>query len=95
MPLVYWCLVVGLGVFSTLTLKFSYLSFSMIICLCHCLQNLPVLSEEEEIRVKQVIDQLKEQASKRRLMMYQYFKDYDRVSIYGMPSSKQSSLSET
>ena len=45
-------------------------------------QNLPVLSEEEESQVMQVIMRLSDQVLKKRLMMYQYFKDYDRVGIH-------------
>ena len=42
-------------------------------------QNLPQLTAEEESRVSGVLAKLAEQVQKRRLMMYQYFKDYDRV----------------
>ena len=44
-------------------------------------RNLPVLTEEEEIHVNDILNALADQVRKRRLMMYQYFKDYDRVSV--------------
>lgn len=43
-------------------------------------QNLNYLSEKEEARVEEILRQISDQVKKRRIMMYQYFKDYDRVS---------------
>ena len=42
-------------------------------------QNLETLTQEEERQVRDVLTDLSEQVQKRRLMVYQYFKDYDRV----------------
>ena len=46
------------------------------------LQGLAVLTPEEDARLGIVLGQLRDQASRRRLMMYQYFKDYDRVGYF-------------
>ena len=43
------------------------------------LQTIGTLTENEEGRLQQVLDKIKEQVKERRIMMYQYFKDYDRV----------------
>lgn len=45
-------------------------------------RNLPILSDIEENRVRSIINLLSEQVQQRRLMMYQYFKDYDRGKGY-------------
>ena len=38
------------------------------------------MTEAEEHQVEDILMTLADQVRKRRLMMYQYFKDYDRVS---------------
>lgn len=45
-------------------------------------RNLPVLTEEEELHINDILNALADQVRKRRLMMYQYFKDYDRSKAY-------------
>ncbi len=45
-------------------------------------QNLQALTEAGEQRVCEVLAQLSETVQKRRIMMYQYFKDYDRVRAF-------------
>ncbi len=44
------------------------------------MQNLQILTDREEQRVNEVLSQIAETVQKRRIMMYQYFKDFDRVS---------------
>lgn len=36
--------------------------------------------ECEEARIREIVDAISDQVKQRRLMMYQYFKDFDRVS---------------
>ncbi|CAH1794695.1 unnamed protein product [Owenia fusiformis] len=45
-------------------------------------RTLAPLTEAEEARLNQVLQTLSDQVRKRRLMMYQYFKDYDRGKNY-------------
>lgn len=45
-------------------------------------RGLKTLTDEEERRVNQVLSEISEQVKRRRLMMYQYFKDYDRAKNY-------------
>ena len=37
-------------------------------------------SEADEVKVSQVLDRLRNEVKKRRLMLYPYFRDFDRVS---------------
>ena len=50
----------------------------------HCelsvLQSTQVLTESEDQRVCEVLGEIADKVVKRRIMMYQYFKDFDRVS---------------
>ena len=39
----------------------------------------PLASEHAEKRLHEVLDELREKCRRRRLLMYPYFKDYDRV----------------
>lgn len=45
-------------------------------------RTLKGLTPEQETRVVEVVNEIRDQARKRRLMMYQYFKDYDRGKGY-------------
>lgn len=45
-----------------------------------------VLSAEEEHRVNQILKEFAETVRKRRLMVYPYFKDFDRVRSPRWPS---------
>ncbi|ELU01670.1 hypothetical protein CAPTEDRAFT_182794 [Capitella teleta] len=45
-------------------------------------RNLVTLSDEEEARAMEVLCVMADQVRKRRLMMYQYFKDFDRSRAY-------------
>jgi len=45
-------------------------------------RNLPQLDDQREARIREVLEQLSDQVRKRRLMVYQYFKDYDRSKGY-------------
>ncbi|KAI8521606.1 hypothetical protein Bbelb_013600 [Branchiostoma belcheri] len=45
-------------------------------------RSLNPLTQEEENRVQEVLEEMRETARKRRLMMYPYFKDYDRGIAY-------------
>lgn len=48
----------------------------------HSLQPLNALkSAEEEQRLEEVLERLKTQVGTRRLMLYPYFRDFDRVII--------------
>ena len=40
--------------------------------------------ECEEARIREIINVISDQVKQRRLMMYQYFKDFDRVSCLVM-----------
>ena len=42
-------------------------------------QNLPTVSDEDERRVVEVVKRLAEEVRKRRILVYPYFKDFDRV----------------
>ena len=42
-------------------------------------QSTQVLTEAEDQRVCEVLDEIADKVQKRRIMMYQYFKDFDRV----------------
>ncbi|XP_076448305.1 uncharacterized protein LOC143285015 [Babylonia areolata] len=42
----------------------------------------PLDSEVNEARVRKVVDELREKCRRRRLLMYPYFKDYDRSKAY-------------
>ena len=44
------------------------------------MQSLPILTEWEEERVAAVLQLLRDQVIQRRVMVYPYFKDYERVS---------------
>lgn len=46
---------------------------------CFVLQTIPPLSAAEEAQLEKVLNKIREQVNERRIMMYQYFKDYDRV----------------
>ena len=49
------------------------------------LQRLNVLeSSEDERRVQEILARLKVEVSCRRLLLYPYFRDFDRVSHYAM-----------
>lgn len=43
-------------------------------------QTIAPLGDAEEARLYEVLAKIREQVNERRIMMYQYFKDYDRVS---------------
>ena len=43
-------------------------------------QNLPIMTDEDERRVVEVVNRLAEEVRKRRILVYPYFKDFDRVS---------------
>lgn len=43
-------------------------------------QTLKGLTEEEDRQCDQILQQIREQVQRRRLMIYPYFKDHDRVS---------------
>ena len=45
------------------------------------LQPLNALSSEEEHRLQEIISKLKEEVKKRRLLVYPFCRDYDRVSV--------------
>lgn len=47
----------------------------------YLIQTLKPLTEAEEARIAVVLSEMAEQVRRRRLMMYTYFKDYDRVNI--------------
>ena len=42
-------------------------------------QGLRALNEEEEVRLHEILATISDNVRRRRLMMYPYFKDYDRV----------------
>lgn len=44
-------------------------------------QNLPTVTDEDERRVVEVVSRLAEEVRKRRILVYPYFKDFDRVRI--------------
>ena len=44
-------------------------------------QGLHGLNEQEEVRLHEILSQISDNVRRRRLMMYPYFKDYDRVSF--------------
>ena len=44
-------------------------------------QNLPTVTDEDERRVVEVVSRLAEEVRKRRILVYPYFKDFDRVCI--------------
>ena len=46
-----------------------------------CTQNVAKLTEAEDQRVYEVLGEIADKVQKRRIMMYQYFKDFDRVNI--------------
>lgn len=52
------------------------------ICVFMCFQGLQPLTEAEEKRIKEIISQISDNVRRRRLMMYPYFKDYDRVGHF-------------
>ncbi|BFZ03633.1 hypothetical protein BsWGS_06672 [Bradybaena similaris] len=45
-------------------------------------RGLKPLNEKEEERIRKILDTLAEKVSKERIMVYQYFKDYDRSKAY-------------
>lgn len=45
-----------------------------------CFQAPNLLSAAEENRVNEILNQIAETVRKRRLMVYPYFKDFDRVN---------------
>ena len=44
-------------------------------------QGLKPMSDAEESRLMEVLNTIADKVVKDRIMMYQYFKDYDRVNI--------------
>ena len=46
---------------------------------------MPRLTEAEDQRVCEVSGEIAEKVQKRRIMMYQYFKDFDRVQMSDKP----------
>ena len=46
---------------------------------------MPRLTEAEDQRVCEVLGEIAEKVQKRRIMMYQYFKDFDRVQMSDNP----------
>lgn len=53
------------------------------------MQTLKPLTEAEETRIAVVLSEIAEQVRRRRLMMYTYFKDYDRVNIKCLKSVRK------
>ena len=44
-----------------------------------CMQTVPLLTAIEEHQVGIVLDTLRNEVERRRISLYQYFKDFDRV----------------
>jgi len=44
------------------------------------MQGLKTLTDQQEVRLLEILGKIAEQVQRRRLLMYPYFKDYDRVS---------------
>ncbi|KAK2184430.1 hypothetical protein NP493_266g02009 [Ridgeia piscesae] len=45
-------------------------------------RNLPIMTDEDERRVVEVVNRLAEEVRKRRILVYPYFKDFDRANSY-------------
>ena len=39
-------------------------------------------SEDEEGQVEEILERLKQEVKQRRLLLYSYLRDYDRVSVW-------------
>ena len=56
---------------------------------------MPRLTEAEDQRVCEVLGEIAEKVQKRRIMMYQYFKDFDRVQMSDNPlNSKKNKINK-